>query len=422
LFRKLASFEEAKRIIEQNFSPKPVGVERVPLSEAPGRTLAEDIVATMDVPPFNRSTVDGYAVKASDTFGAEEDQPITLRLCGQVVVGEYPRVIVEGGTAAEIFTGAPLPGGADAVVMIEHTNRRDDTIFVHRPVSRGENVMKAGSDIPKGQTVLHAGQRLSPKHIGVLAALGLTEVKVYGQPRVAVVSTGEEIVELGTPLPPGRIYDINAPTLSAAVLECSGKPINLGIVPDEKDQLKSALGRALNMADMVLTSGGVSVGPRDLLPLVLNELGEPGVLLSGVAIRPGKPLTFAVVNGKPVFSLPGHPASSLLTFHLFVRPILYRMAGKGEPVTPTLRAITVSKLFPARGRRTFVMVNLTRDESGGLLASPVPLGLSGAITTLTKADGFIQIPENQQFIDEGSEVTVHLFEENLSLRREGEGK
>jgi len=414
LFRKLASFEEAKRIIEQNFSPKPVGVEQVSLSEAPGRVLAESIVATMDVPPFNRSTVDGYAVKASDTFGAEEDRPITLRLCGQVVVGEYPGVIVEGGTAAEIFTGAPLPEGADAVVMMEHTNRRDDIIFVHRPVSRGENVMKAGSDIPKGQTVLQAGQRLSPKHVGVLAALGLMEVKAHGQPRVAVVSTGEEIVEPGKPLPPGKIYDINAHTLSAAVLECGGKAINLGIAPDERDQLKSALGRALNMADVVLTSGGVSVGSRDLLPLVLNELGEPGVLFCGVAIRPGKPLTFAVVNGKPVFSLPGHPASALLTFHLFVRPILCSMAGKGEQATPTLRAMTASKIFPARGRRTFVMVNLTRDEAGRLLASPVPLGLSGAITTLAKAEGFIQIPENQQFIEEGNEVTVHLFEEKFN--------
>ncbi len=414
MFRKLASFEEAKRIIEQSFSPKPVGVEQVSLSEAHGRTLAENIVATMDVPPFNRSTVDGYAVKASDTFGAEEDQPITLRLRGQVGVGEYPKVIVEGGTAAEIVTGAPIPGGADAVVMLERTNRRDDTIFVHRPVSRGENVMKAGSDIPKGQTVLQARQRLASKHIGVLAALGLTEVKVYGQPRVAVISTGEEIVEPGKPLPPGRIYDINAHTLSAAVLECGGKPLNLGIVPDEKDQLKSALGRALNMADVVVTSGGVSVGPKDLLPLVLNELGEPGVLLCGVAIKPGKPLTFAVVNGKPVFSLPGHPTSSLLTFHLFVRPILYSMAGKREQATPTLRAVAASKLFSARGRRTFVMVNLTRDESGRLLASPVPLGLSGAITTLAKAEGFIQIPENQQFIDEGSEVTVHLLEEKFN--------
>jgi len=413
LFRKLASFEEAKRIIEQNFSPKPVGVERVSISEAYGRVLAEDIVATMDVPPFNRSTVDGYAVKASDTFGAEEDQPITLRLCGQVAVGEYPGVIVEGGTAAEIVTGAPLPKGADAVVMMEHTNRRNDTIFVHRPVSRGENVMKAGSDIPKGQAVLQAGQRLASKRIGVLAALGLAKVKVYSQPRVAVISTGEEIVEPGKTLPPGKIYDINAPTLSAAVLECGGKPINLGIVPDEKDQLKSALERALNMADVVITSGGVSVGPRDLLPLVLDELGEPGVLFSGVATKPGKPLTFALVNGKPVFSLPGHPTSSLLTFHLFVRPILCSMAGKREHTTPTLRAVTTSKIFPARGRRTFVMVSLTRDESGRMLASPVPLGLSGAITTLVKAEGFIQIPENQQFIDEGSEVTVHLFEKKF---------
>jgi putative molybdopterin biosynthesis protein len=293
--------------------------------------------------------------------------------------------------------------------MVEYSIRRDDTIFIHRPASKGENVMKAGSDIHKGEKILRKGQRLASREIGVLAALGLTEVDVYKRPRVAVISTGAEIVGPGKPLPLGKIYDINAHTLSAAVLECGGKPINLGIIPDERDQLEAAVKKALNSADAVITSGGVSVGPKDIIPQVLDTLGKPGVIISGIAVKPGKPTTIAMIKGKPVFSLPGHPTSSLLMFHMIARPVICKMAGRKED-SPVVKAVAATKMFPARGRRTFVMVNLTHDKAGRLLASPVPTGLSGAITTLAKASGFVEIEEKKQFINEGEEVTVYLFQ------------
>jgi len=409
VFRKLLSLEEARKILKESFSPKPISAERVSLSEAHDRVLAKDIVAPIDVPPFDRSTVDGYAVKAVDTFGADEDRPVALKFCGQVNVGEPPSVVVENGMTAEIATGAPLPKGADAVVMVEYSIRRGDTIFIHRPVSKGENVMEAGSDIHKGETILRRGQRLASREKGVLAALGLKEVDVYKRPKVAVISTGAEVVEPGKPLPPGKVYDINAHTLSAAVLECGGEPINLGIIPDERDQLEAAVKKALNLADAVITSGGVSVGPKDIIPQVLDTLGKPGVIISGISVKPGKPTTIAVINGKPVFSLPGHPTSSLLMFHMIVRPVICKMAGRREEVSPMVKAVAATKMFPARGRRTFVMVNLTYDKTGKLLASPVPAGLSGAITTLAKAMGFVEIEEKKQFVNEGEEVTVYLF-------------
>ncbi len=409
MFRKLVSFHEAKQILKRSFSPKPVGVEKVFLSKAHNRILAKDILSPIDVPPFDRSTVDGYAVKAADTFGADEDHPITLKLCGHVTIGAPPNVVVEKETTVETVTGAPLPKGADAVVMLEYVIRRGNSVSMHRPVSKGENVMKAGSDIHREETVLKKGQTLSSREIGVLAALGLTRVEVYKRPKVAILSTGEEIVEPGKPLPPGKIYDINAHTLSAAVLECGGESINLGIIPDNMNQLKVILKKALDLADIVVTSGGVSVGPKDIVPEVLDTLGTPGVIVCGIAVKPGKPTTIAMINEKLVFSLPGHPTSSLLMFYQIVRPILFQMTGKHEKAPLTLKATATTKMFPARGRRTFVMVSLAYNKSGKLLASPVPLGLSGAITTLAKADGFVEIKEKKQFIDTGEEVRAYLF-------------
>lgn len=417
MFRKLLSFEEAKRTLEQSFAPKPKGTERISLAEAHNRVLAEDIVSPMDVPPFDRSTVDGYAVQAPDTFGAEEDKPVKLKLSGRVNVGEAPRVTVKKGAVAEVVTGAPLPRGADAVVMLEYAVQERGSVLIHRPVSNGENIMKAGSDIHKGETVLKKGQMLSSREIGVLAALGLAEVDVYKRPRVAVLSTGGEVVEAGKKLGAGKVYDVNAHTLSAAVLECGGEPLNLGIIEDEKDRLEDALQMALRLADVVVSSGGVSVGPKDLMPSVLRGLGEPGVIVCGVTVKPGKPLTFALVDGKPIFSLPGHPTSALLMFYLFVRPVLTRMVGKlDEDELFTVDAVAGEKMFQARGRRTFVMVNLAVGGSGELRAFPVPLGLSGAITTLAKADGFVEIPEGQQFVDAGEAVTVNLFNIERFLR------
>ena len=409
MFRKLLSFDEAKQLLKQTFYAKPVGIEQVSISEAHERVLAQDVMATLNVPSFTRSTVDGYTVKAVDTFGASEDKPVSLKFCGHVAIGESPKVVVKNGLVAGTVTGAPLPEGADSVVMVEYTTRQGDNVFVHRPVSIGENLMAAGSDIRENETVLKEGRFLGSREIGVLAAIGLTKVTVFKRPKVAVLSTGGEVVPPGEPLPDGKIYDINAHTLSAAVHEAGGEPINLGIIPDKKDNLTNALKNALGSADAVITSGGVSVGPKDFTPQVVDSLGKPGVIISGVAVKPGKPMTIAVVDGKPVFSLPGNPTSSLFMFNVFVRPVIVKLAGRPEEELPKLKAVTAQKMFPARGRRTFVMVNLAYDKNGGLIASPVPTGLSGAITTLAKADGFVEISEKQQFINAGTEIDVYLF-------------
>ncbi|MEM0007438.1 MAG: molybdopterin-binding protein [Candidatus Bathyarchaeia archaeon] len=409
MFRKLFTLEEAKKAIEKHFEAKPIGVEEVPLLEAYNRVLAEDVTAPLDIPPFNRSTVDGYAVKAEDTFGADENRPVKLKLCGTVNVGEMPKIKVEYGTAAEIMTGAPIPEGADAVVMAENTELRNGEVYVYAAVAKDENIMRAGADIKRGETVAKQGQLLGAREIGAIAAVGLSKVKVYKIPRVAVLSTGAEITEPGEPLAPGKIYDINAYSLSTAVMESGGKPVYLGVFPDDPDEIEKALKKALSSADVVVTSGGVSVGPKDVIPKTLSLLGKPGVVVCGMATKPGKPTTVAVVDGKPVFALPGHPTSALLIFHLLVRPIIECMAGRKASEAAVVRALALTRMFPARGRRTFIMVKLKRDEKQRLVAEPVPVGLSGAITTLLRADGFIEIPENQQFVDAGEEVTVHLL-------------
>lgn len=413
MFRKLVSVDEAKEILAKSFTPKPVGKESVPLSETYNRVLAVDVSSPLDIPPFYRSTVDGFALKAADTFAADEEKPVTLRLVGRVSVGEAPKIKVEKGTAASIATGAPIPEGADAVVMVEDTTSRDNIILVRQSVSLGENVMKAGSDIHKGETVLRKGTALSPYEVGVLAAVGSAVVEVYKRPRVAIFSTGAEVVEPGRPLVEGKIFDINAHALSAAVEENGGEPLNMGIVQDEPKQMTTVLRKTLRGADVVFTSGGVSVGPTDIIPKVLNSLGKPGVIVYGIAVKPGKPTAMAVINDKPVFSLPGHPASALLIFHLFVRSIIVRMAGREEEKPLTVKAITSEKLFPARGRRTYITVTLKKEKSGRIMASPVPTGLSGAITTLAKADGFLVVHESQQFIEKGQTVDVELFKPSV---------
>jgi putative molybdopterin biosynthesis protein len=413
MFRKLMTFDEAKKAISLHLKPEPLGTEEISLLEAYNRVLTEDMASALDIPPFNRSTVDGYAVKAEDTFGAEENQPIKLKVCGVVNVGEPSKMNVVKGEAAEIVTGAPVPEGADAVVMIEDTDRENDELSVYSAVTREENVMKKGTDIKKGETVLKAGQVLGSREIGVLAALGIAKVKVHMVPSVAVLSTGAEVTEPGKKLPLGKIYDINAYSLSAAVLESGGKPVYLGVVPDDKTELRKALEHALAYADMVITSGGVSVGPRDITPQIVDSLGKPGLIVCGIAVKPGKPTTIALIGKKPVFSLPGHPTSALLMFHLLARPVIQLLSGRPAGEATTVKAVASARMFSAKGRRTFVMVKLKRDKSNRLIAEPVETGASGAITTLAKADGFVEIAENQQFVDTDEEITVALLRDTM---------
>lgn len=416
MFRKLLTFDEAKKVIESQFKAKPLGLEEISLLGSSNRVLAENITADIDIPPFNRSTVDGYAVTAEDTFGAEENRPIVLHVSGTVNIGELPETTVRKGEAAEIVTGAPIPKGADAVVMMEYTSRKGDEVTVFGAAAKNENIMKAGSDIKKGETVLRKGQLLGSREIGVLAALGKPQTWVYTVPRVAILSTGPEITEPGRKLPPGKIYDINAYTLCAAVLESGGNPIYLGVVPDRADELHEALMRALACSDMVVTSGGVSVGPKDIMPKTVNALGKPGIIVGGIALKPGKPTTVASVAGKPVFSLPGHPTSALLTFLLFARPLIQAMSGRKNEKPSEVKALASMRMFPAKGRRTFIMVTLKHKKPEGLIAEPVPTALSGAITTLAKADGFVEIAEDVQFIDAGEPVTVKLFRNECNPR------
>ena len=328
MFRKLMTFDEAQRAIRDHFKPVFLGEEDAVLLEAYNRVLNEEIVSTLDIPPFNRSTVDGYAVKAEDTFVADENQPATLRVSGTVNIGEQPKVVLAKGEAVEIVTGAPIPEGANAVVMVEDTERESDELHVFSTVTVNENVMKKGSDIKEGAIVLKKGQVLGSSEIGVLAALGLTKVKVLKMPIIAVLSTGGEIVEPGKFLSAGKIYDINAYSLSTAVVESGAKPVYFGVVPDDKAALSKALQNAVASSDMVITSGGVSVGPRDYTPQIVDSLGKPGIVVYGIAVKPGKPTTIGFLGDKPIFSLPGHPTSALLIFYLLARPLIQQLAGQ----------------------------------------------------------------------------------------------
>jgi putative molybdopterin biosynthesis protein len=413
VFRELLTLDQAERLLQKKIKPKPLGVELVKLLSASGRVLAENVVAKINIPAFDRSTVDGYAVRAEDTFGAEENKPVELKVRGMASIGELPHVEVSEKHAVEIVTGAPIPDGANAVVMVENTERDADHVRVFNGVSKNANILKAGGDIRTGAKALESHRVLGSREIGVVAALGLGEVKVFKVPRVAVLSTGPEVTEPGRTLLPGKIFDINAYSLSTAVIESGGEPVYLGVFPDEFEELQNALKKGFSCADLVVTSGGVSVGPKDIMPQALASLGRPGLILSGIAIKPGKPTTAGIINEKPAFLLPGHPTSALLVFQLLVRPIIGLMAGRQPKMDLILKSFTTARMFAAKGRRTFVMVTLRRDKSGKVLAKPVSAGESGAITTLAKATGFVVIPENVQFIDSDQEVTVHLLGKSI---------
>ncbi|MHA1576883.1 MAG: molybdopterin molybdotransferase MoeA [Candidatus Thorarchaeota archaeon] len=398
-FKLLVSQEEAEHLLLKYCNPI-VETEEIDLSLATGRVLAVDLKADRNVPPFDRSAMDGYAVVAEDTFGAQDNE-ILLTLTGVIHAGEVAETAVKRGTCLQIATGSPMPEGADGVVMVEYTEERDKQILITRPVYPGANISKAGEDIKLDEIVLSAGNLLTPARIGTIAALGNTSVVVYRKPRVAVIPTGKEVTSPGDPLKPGNIYDVNSFTLES-ILNTSGVTVTrLPIVVDEEDKLKQSIESSLKY-DMVVLSGGSSVGEKDLLAGILEEMGT--VHFHGVQIKPGKPTLFGVVKDTPVVGMPGYPTSCLSNAYVFLVPAVRKMARLPNPTECTVPAKLGKRIVSASGRKQFLTV---RIEDG--VAHPV-YKHSGAITSMAKADGYIILPLNLDVIEEGETVHVTLFE------------
>jgi molybdopterin molybdotransferase len=392
---------------------RPVGNEVVELAAAAGRILAETVAAPEDVPGFLRATMDGYAVKAQDTFGASVGAPQYLDLKGEVPMGVAPGRGVAGGETLRVPTGAMLPEGADAVVMLEYTAEHPDgTLEVRRAVAPGENVLSPGEDVAAGETLFPAGRRLRPQEIGILAALGVTQLTVYQKPQVAIISSGDEIVPLNGRPGLGQVRDSNAYLAAAQVAEWGGRPRMYGIIPDDFEALKQTLATALSQTDLILISGGSSVGARDLTLKAIQALAGAEVLVHGVALKPGKPTILAALPSggqKPLLGLPGHPASAAVVMEVLGRPLLLRLAGATDqaPWGRTEIATLSRNLAGASGREDYVRVRL-RPEPGTLWADPV-LGPSGLLSPLVKSDGLVMIPLGVEGLFKGETVMVQLF-------------
>jgi molybdenum cofactor synthesis domain-containing protein len=405
-FLHVRTLEEARAIFEKHWRPK-VRAVNASLDKALGQVLAENVVSKIDVPPFDRAAVDGYAVRAADTFGAGEGSPVSLTHVGILPAGKWSRIRLRKGRCIEIATGAPMPKGANAVVMVEHTVVRGKTISIYRAVAPGENVIKRGSDIRRGTKILRVGEKLTPASVGLLAAAGIDRVKVYKPPRVAVISSGAELAKPGTKLKRGQIYDVNGPALCNVIKTCAAVPEYLGIVADRVPSVKRLIKKALSSCDVVIVSGGSSAGKGDVIPRAVDSLGGPGVIVHGLAMKPGKPTFLAVVGGKPIFGLPGYPVSALMMFDQLVAPYLRQMVGLPAAERKVVHARLSTKILSARGRKQLVPIKLVR-KANELWAEPI-LKESGAITTLVEAEGYIEVPLEVEIVDEGEIVKVVLF-------------
>jgi len=414
-FLDVVSRDEAEARFRQHLRLEPLGEEAVPLARARGRVLARDVVAPLDVPGFDRASVDGFAVRADDTADATDAAPAVLRLNAEVLTpGVQPGVAVGEGSASVIATGGMVPRGADAVVMVEHTeicatvSNGPTLLEIRRPAASGQFVAAAGSDLARGETVLRRGHVLTSREIGMLAAVGLAEVLVWRRPRVAIFSTGDEIVAPGSPIRPGQVFDSNAAILAASVEELGAEPVPLGIVPDDVAALAAALDRALAEGDVVLLSGGTSKGAGDLAAQVVARLTDPGIVVHGVALKPGKPLCLAVSGGKPVVILPGFPTSAIFTFHEFVAPVIRALGGQPPAQRETVQATLPLRIGSERGRTEYVLASLMRGTDDGWVAYPTAKG-SGAVTSFAQADGFFAVPALMEAVPAGTQVEVQLI-------------
>jgi molybdopterin molybdotransferase len=408
-FFKVVTPQEALRALLQ---VSPVGTERNPTVRARARVLAEDLYSAVDLPHFHRAAMDGYAVKAKDTFGASQSLPAYLKLAGVVEMGREATQPLGSGDAMRISTGGMMPPESDAVVMVEYTDETDaGLVEIHRGVSPWQNVIQIGDDIKKGEFVFKRGRRLKAQDLGALTGIGISSVAVYKRPRIALISTGDEIVDADTLPLPGQVRNINQHSLAGLIEECGGELRDWGVIPDDKDRLIRAIGEALQWSDLVLLSGGSSMGAKDIALEAILSFPDSEFIFHGISVSPGKPTIFAKACGKPIMGLPGYPVSALVIFDLFAAPLIRKIGGEAAAgVTPfarTLRATLKTNIASQIGREDYVRVTLERD-SEQWLATPLP-SKSGAIFTLVKADGMIRIDLNQEGLEQGEAVDVLLF-------------
>ena len=414
-FLEVVDRDEALARFHRHLRLQTLGSERLALGRGLNRVLAELVVAGVDVPAFDRASVDGFAVRAGDTAAASEPRPKVLRLNAEILTpGLQPRLPVTEGSATLIATGGMVPRGADAVIMVEHTEtlQTDDgkaLLEIHRAATPGQFIAFAGSDMARGETVVRAGEMLTSREIGMLAAVGCSSVTVCRRPRVAILSTGNEIVAPGQPLHPGAVYDSNAAMLAAAVEESGAIPELLGIGPDDEDQLSRLIEKGLASCDAVIISGGTSKGAGDVCYRAVARLVDPGVVVHGVALKPGKPVCLAVTAGKPVAVLPGFPTSAIFTFHEFIAPVIRAFAGLPPHAVERAEAMLPLRVSSERGRTEFMMVSLVqRGDDSGLAAYPIGKG-SGSVTSFAQADGFIAIGRHVESVAANTPVAVQLI-------------
>ena len=413
-FQKVTKVDDALRIFIGAIHWPPPKTESVILFEALGRVLGEDIVSRQFMPAVARSVMDGYAVRSADIANASEEHPITLEVTGESRIGEACRTVVKAGQAVTVATGSMIPLGSDGVVMVEKTqNLSGHKIGVCAPIVSGQNISKKGEDLSPGTPVLMKGQRLRSQDLGILRALSFVKVRVVRRPRIGIISTGNELVKSPGKRNVGKVVDLNRQILSAMVKELGAEPMDLGISRDDESGITRILRKALRSCDIILITAGSSVGKKDLVPECINRLGKPGMLVHGVAMRPSLPTGLAVVDGKPILSLPGFPVSAMIAFRVFGRPLIGRIMGTDDPVEPVVKAILKERVSGPEGFRTFVRVILRRTTEG-LVAEPLKLQRSSVLMSMVAANGIVTIPENVEAFDAGQEVDVTVIGEIVS--------